>query len=283
MDILSAGGSASAAPSSVIDVSEATFQAEVLERSKETPVVIDFWAPWCGPCRTLGPILEKLAQEAQGAFVLAKVNVDENQRLASMFRVQSIPAVVAVVGGKIVEQFAGALPESQVRTWLQRFIKIEESDPLAVVRELEESDPEEAAARYRLILGSEPENDGVQFSLGRLLLMQGQAEGSATLSQIPASSPWYAQAQGLLPLAEFLGLPGSAGESESETRYRVAVAAMRTNSNEEAIEILLELVARDRGFREDGARKTLLAMLIALGDEHPLVAPARRRLANLLF
>ena len=130
----------------IIDVTEETFQTEVLERSLTTPVVIDFWAPWCGPCRTLGPTLERLAAEAKGAWVLAKVNVDENPRLSQAFRIQSIPAVMAVHQGKVVEQFVGALPESQVRAWLKRFVPEQGGSLLEAAQALEASDPEGAIA-----------------------------------------------------------------------------------------------------------------------------------------
>jgi putative thioredoxin len=267
----------------VIEVNEQNFQQEVTERSREVPVVIDFWAPWCGPCRTLGPALERLAAEAQGAWVLAKVNVDENQHLAQAFRVQSIPAVMAVSEGKVVEQFVGALPESQVRAWLKRFVPEPGGSLFEAARELEASDPEGAAARYRLVLGEEPEHAEALFALGRLLLLHGVDEGVATLRQVPSSSPLFARAQAALPLAELLATAGGTPEGDLDARYRQAAAAVLAERPEAAADELLAIVMRDRSFRDDGARKALLALFAALGDEHPLVPAARRKLANALF
>ncbi len=267
----------------VLEVNERNFQQEVIERSRETPIVIDFWAPWCGPCRTLGPTLERLAAEANGAWILAKVNVDENQRLSQAFRVQSIPAVMAVYEGKVVEQFVGALPESQVRAWLKRFVPEQGGSLLDAAKALELDDPQGAAARYRLILGDEPDNAEALFSLGRLLLLQGEAEGAAALRQVPGSSPLFARAQAALPLAELLAAVGGQPEGDLDARYRQGAAAILAGQYGPAIEDLLAIVMRDRGFRDDGARKALLALFAALGDEHPLVPAARRRLANALF
>lgn len=274
----------------VIDVNEQTFQTEVIERSKTTLVVVDLWAPWCGPCRVIGPVLERLAAEAKGAFVLAKVNVDENQRLAGMFRVQSIPAVKAVLNAQIVDEFLGALPEPQIRAWLERLLPdqggaaAEEDDLLSAAKALELENPAEAAARYRVLLGEEPNNIEALFGLGKLLVLQGEAEGSAALQQIPAGSEFHAAAQAWLALAAFFArADASADGSDSASRYARAAAAAKQQDYKLAIDELLGIVMRDRAFEEDAARKTLLALFDALGNEHELVAPSRRKLANFLF
>ncbi len=271
------------ASSAVIEVNERGFEQEVLARSQQLPIVIDFWAPWCGPCRTLGPTLERLAVEAKGAWMLAKVNVDENPRLQQAFRVQSIPAVMAVRQGKLVDQFVGALPESQIRAWLKRFVPEPGGSLLEAARELEASDAEGAMARYRLLLGEEPTNADALFALGRLLLLKGSPEGVATLKELPASSPLYARAQAALPLADFVALGAGPPDGELDARYRFAGSAAAARDYGQAFEALLAIVARDRSFRNDGARKALLALFAALGDEHPLVPAARRKLASTLF
>jgi len=271
------------ASSAVIEVNERGFEQEVLARSQQLPIVIDFWAPWCGPCRTLGPTLERLAVEAQGAWMLAKVNVDENPRLQQAFRIQSIPAVMAVRQGKLVDQFVGALPESQIRAWLKRFVPEPSGSLLEAARELEASDAEGAMARYRLLLGEEPTNSDALFALGRLLLLQGSPEGVATLNELPASSPLYARAQAALPLADFVALGAGPPDGELDARYRQAGSAAAARDYGQTFETLLAIVARDRSFRNDGARKALLALFAALGDEHPLVPAARRKLASTLF
>jgi putative thioredoxin len=281
----------------VLDVNEQTFEREVMLRSREVPVVVDLWAPWCGPCRTLSPILERLANEGNGAWVLAKINVDENPRLAQMFRAQSIPAVKAVVNGKLVDEFTGALPETQVRAWLKRFVREPappEASLLDAAQALEASNPSEAAARYRLLLGEEPDNAAALFHLGKLLLLQGEAEGTHTLQQVPAGTPFYPRAQAMLPLSEFITITSAGNEaslatsvaqtpSDLEGRYRLAAHLARRGAYAEAMDQLLAIVARDRAFREDGARKTLLGLFAALGDEHELVGGYRKKLANILF
>ncbi|GAB4205660.1 MAG: tetratricopeptide repeat protein [Roseiflexaceae bacterium] len=277
----------------VIDVTEQSFQTDVVERSRQVPVVIDFWAPWCGPCRTLGPTLEKLAKEAKGAFVLAKVNVDENPRLAQAFRVQGIPAVMAVSNGKIVDEFTGAQPESQVRAWLKGVVPAEAADPVEQIQALEETDPEQAIAHYRLLLGSEPNNAAAQFRLGRMLLTRGSPEGLALLNEVEASTPFFGPAQALLPLADFFAAVQATPEAladqitrdptDLEPRYQLAAIQARQEQYADALEGLLAIVQRNRGFRDDAARKAMVGLFAMLGEEHPLTGEYRRRLANALF
>jgi putative thioredoxin len=294
------GGQGASAPGgpkgagAVIDVDERSFQQEVVERSRSVPVVIDFWAPWCGPCRTLGPTLEKLAGESKGAWVLAKVNVDNNPRLAQAFGVQGIPAVKAVHDGKLVDEFTGALPESQVRTWLKRFVPDSASQQLEDLAALEAHEPLVAEQRYRQMLAKEPTNDDARLGLGRLLVQAGSPEGATLLGGIKLGSPQHAQAQAWLILAalfaeaeasEAFELLGRVDESPSDwdARYLLAAHQIKGGRHADAVDLLLKIVAANRAFRDDGARKALLALFTALGDQHPLVAPGRRQLANLLF
>ncbi len=267
----------------VIEVDEASFEREVIARSKDVPVVIDFWAPWCAPCRTLGPTLERLASEAKGAWVLAKVNVDENQGLAATFHVQSIPAVKAIHNAKIVDEFVGVQSEAQVRIWLKRFVPEPGNTLLEAAQAMESSDPQGAAARYRLILGEEPENATAMFNLGRLLLMHGESEGIETLRQVPPSTPLHARAQALLPLADFFAAADQPVDGDSAARYQKAATLARSGDYAGAMDELLAIVARDRAFHDDGARKALLGLFAALGDDDPRVPTYRRKLANALF
>lgn len=267
----------------VIDVSETTFQQEIIERSQRTPVIIDFWAPWCGPCRTLGPILEKLAAEAKGAWMLAKINVDENPRLSQAFRVQGIPAVIAVSKGQIVDQFSGAQPESQVREWLKGIVA---TAPQIIEEDLdamEQSNPQEAIARYRAAIAQKPEDGEPRIKLARMLLLAGDLAADV-LRGVPVASPHYSQAQAMLPLADFLALEAAAPDAHaSDTAYRTAAQLARDGQYAPAIDALLDIVARDRAYGNDAARKALLGLFTLLGDQDEHVTSGRRRLANALF
>jgi putative thioredoxin len=282
------------AKGSVIDVDERNFQQEVIERSRTVPVVIDFWAPWCGPCRTLGPTLEKLAAEAKGAWVLAKVNVDNNQRLAQAFGVQGIPAVKAVRDGRLVDEFTGALPESQVRSWLKRFVPVSAEEEAEDLRALETTNPGAAEQQYRKLLEKDNKQDDIRLALGRLLLAQHSPEGVALLQAITLGSPHYSEAQAWLTLDEYCKSIGDENAfdllmhvdqnpADLDARYQLAAHYVGGRSYEPAIDQLLEIITHQRGFRDDAARKMLLAIFSALGSQHQLSTAGRRRLANLLF
>ena len=161
---------------SIINATAATFQEEVVDRSMKCPVLIDFWAPWCQPCQVLGPVLEKLVNEAGGKLVLAKVNIDEEQELAGAFGVQSIPTVFAVYEGRAVDQFQGMLPEPQLREWVKGLMPSAEEELLKRGEELEATDPVSAEQCYREAAQSDPANDAIRIRLARVLLAQSRDE-----------------------------------------------------------------------------------------------------------
>ena len=293
------GSSSSAAASAfIIDTGERDFRRDVLERSREVPVVADFWAPWCGPCKTLGPILERLAVAGDGSFILARINVDQNQRLAQTFGVQGIPAVKAFRDGRVVDEFTGAQPESRVRAWLEQVAAPPRTAvDLLVDRAvaLEATDLAAAAREYRLVLEQEPGHAAAWLGAGRAATVLGMADAAETLRRVPQGTPQWAQAQGWLALAPLLAardalapaddararvaqMPGDAA-----ARYALAAHAVCAQQYAEAIEHLLAIVARDRAFGGDAGRRALLALFAALGERHPLSIDVSRHLGLLLF
>jgi putative thioredoxin len=275
----------------VLDVSDKDFDTVVVERSRATPVVVDFWAPWCGPCRVLGPILERLATEMQGAFVLAKVNVDQSPELSRRFDVRGIPMVKAFVDGQMADGFTGALPESQVRTWLRKLIPSDADRLAEEAARLAGTDPHAAADRYRAALEQDPQHSVSLAGLGRLLVLTGDPEADEFLRRVPAGNRAYAEAHSLLALNDFLRTPeaGAAAEPEQQDdrRYVQAAAVGRQGKWEEALEQLLEII-QQKGVAGDGspggrARRAMLAIFSLIGESDPLVVRYRRLLANALF
>lgn len=280
----------------VIDVTDQTFATEVLERSKTVPVVVDFWAAWCGPCRMLGPILENLAQEYQGQFILAKVDVDRNQQLAMQYRVQGIPAVKAFRDGRLAGEFTGAQPEPQVRRFLEGLVPSEADVLTKQGFEWEvNNQPAMAEENYRAALSKKADHYPAKIGLGRVLLNQGEVEGAVSiLESIPEGVKEKAVANALLAGAEFQKF--AAGQSEEELKAKLqanpndvanhyALASLYALKQQypQAMDEFLEVIRRDRSYNNDGARKAMLAIFTILGEEQQVTRTYRQKLANALF
>jgi putative thioredoxin len=271
----------------VIDVNEATFEAEVIGRSRQMPVVVDFWAPWCGPCRMLGPILEKLAKEAHGAWQLVKVNTDENQRLAGRFGIQGIPAVKAFRDGKVAAEFVGALPEPQVRQFIARLgaapagAPIDDASKLLAARRWAEAE----AAFRRVGAGSNPA--AASLGLAKALLAQGKGREAGPVLDGIKDGAEIAVADKLRPLARYLITASSVEDVGSAdtaaAHFFRAARLLRENGVIAAMEEMLVVLRRDKRFRDGEARLTMLGLLELLDDADPQKREYLNKLASVLF
>jgi putative thioredoxin len=264
----------------VIEVSEASFQREVVDRSKTTPVVVDFWAPWCGPCRMLGPLLERLTAESGGSFVLAKVNVDENPRLSTRFGIQGIPAVKGFRDGRVVSEFVGAQPEPNVRKFLKQLV------PDKATGLLEAGRWPEAEAALREALAAQPGKPDVLLGLARALLGQGRGCEAAGLLEQVAAGPESTRAEALKPLAQFLcdGEKASEdGHDPLEAQFWQAARLAARWQFAPAMDGLIDILRQDKRYRKDEPRRIMLAMFAWLGEDNPITQEYRRELASALF
>jgi len=285
-----------------VDVrSDLVFDA-LISRAK-LPVVVDFWAPWCGPCKQLGPILEKVVRGANGAVRMVKLNIDENPEIAQQMRIQSIPAVYAFKDGRPVDGFVGALPESQVKQFVQRLggggggpSPVDEA--LAMAKEaVQTGDHASAVALYSQILQHEPEHIEALGGLARALVARGELDqAQQALARVPKESANHADivaARAALELAEQAQKAmGSAGKlrarleqnpDDHEARLELATALFGSGEREAAVDELLNLYKRDRNWDEGAARKQLVKFFEAMGPTDPLTLSARRRLSSLMF
>ena len=277
-----------------IEVGEADFEKEVLERSHSAPVMVDFWAPWCGPCRVLGPVLEGLAEEQKGAFILAKVNVDENPGLASLFRIQGIPAVKLFKDGKMADEFTGSLPEGAVREVLSRVLPSEADNRVLEAKSLEEQGQQDAAqATYREVLASEPLHPGALLAMGRLLLGSSDGDALSFLERVPLGTEERKQADPLIARAKLMeGLDGDEASlraklrtdpADLESRFRLGQILAVSEHYEEALVEFLAVVKQDRRYSDEGARKAILQIFEILGQGNELVNQYRSELAKVLY
>jgi putative thioredoxin len=298
-----AAGAPATSPA-VKDATLQTFAADVLDASMDVPVIVDFWAPWCGPCKQLGPHLERAVEQSKGAVKLVKVNIDENPEIAQQLRIQSIPTVYAFKNGQPVDGFMGAIPESQVKTFVAGLVAgggapadAEGEDALARADEaLARHDLASAAQIYGQILQDDPGHPKAVAGLARCYLESGdldRARKSLGLVRPDGAADEAIRAvQAELSLKENAASPDDltrlkagveANPGDLQTRFDLAVALDAKGAREEAIDHLLELVRRDRKWNEEAARKHLVTLFEAMGPTDPRTLGARRRLSSLLF
>ncbi len=275
------------------EVTEQNFAAQVIEASHQQPVLVDFWATWCGPCQSLMPILEQLAQNYQGKFLLAKVEIDSQQGLASQFGVRSVPSVKLLKNGQIVDEFTGALPESQIRAFLDKHIE-NESDQLMqqALMLYQQGDSEAALSQMGQILQAHPDNLNNKLIYTNILLREQHVdEAKKWLESLSAEASDNPQVQAMQAQLEFIHIVDNAPDmaslqqqvaddpDNSEARYQLSAHAILQGQFDIAFEQLLEVVKRNRQFQDDAGRKALLKLFDLLGDKHELVSSYRRKLA----
>jgi putative thioredoxin len=280
----------------IIEPTRESFQADVVERSREVPIVIDFWATWCQPCRLLAPLLEKLADEFQGKFILAKVETEKLPEIASAFGVQSIPAVYAIRNGELLDAFVGLLPEHQLRAFVERILPSPAEELLAEALALAKDNPAEGEAKLREAIGLDPKLSTAQIALAEVLLTQGRASEAQQivdeLEQRGYLEPEAEKLKAQLNLQAHGQQAGNVDElrkvvaaspDDSETKFKLAEALAAAGQYEEALQTFIELIKRDpTAFRERG-RQAMVDIFQLLPGDSELTSTYRRQLSMLLY
>ena len=280
----------------VINITAATFQQEVMQRSLELPVVIDFWAPWCQPCQQLAPVLEKLAAEFAGKFLLVKVNTDEEPNISQAFGIQSLPTVVAFANGQPVDQFVGMLSEEQIRQWLTPLLPSPAQTLAREAAALVETDPQAAEAKYREALALVPEEDSLKVCLASVLLKQGrfdecqsQIEALAQRGFLePEAERIKSELEVRIAAAESGGVDEARKTAEADPsnlvlQVRLADALAASAQHRKALELCLDVVLKDFGEARAEAKDTMVKIFSILGPASELTGEFRRKLSTALY
>ena len=286
------------------DGTEATFMSDVIEASKDVPVIVDFWAPWCGPCKTLGPALEAAVLAAKGKVKMVKIDIDQSQQIAAQLQVKSIPTVYAFFDGKPVDAFQGAQPESEIKKFIEKLLPLTDNnsdsgldEAISVAEQmLEEKDFAGASETFSAILGEDPVNSKAYSGLARAFLGLGEIDkvehlieniptelqGSKNIESIKMTINLLAQSKGLASVEELTSLVKKNPE-DKQAKLDLALVLIKESRISDAIDHLLELFRLDRDWNEGAAKSNLLIVFDTMKPDDPLVLKARRRLSSLIF